>query len=160
MPEETEFDAILRQKGILPALTAEQVEAVVDDAVREKYAPKKLEDRSLDELDELEDIEDDRVLESYRRKRLAELRAQSLRATHGGGVVVEIGRADYARETAATAPDAVILHLFQPHLPACRNLDAHLVRAARRYPASRFLRIKADRAAENYPDKNCPTLLV
>jgi hypothetical protein len=36
---------------------------MIDQAIQEKYGDKPIEDRTLDELDELEDIEDDRVLE-------------------------------------------------------------------------------------------------
>eukprot|EP00842_Homolaphlyctis_polyrhiza_P003912 jgi/Hompol1/4521/HPOL_003692-RA len=58
----TEWNDILRAKGILPPKVEEQLTELVEAAVHERVHGKALEDRELDELDELEDIEDDRVL--------------------------------------------------------------------------------------------------
>lgn len=50
-------------------------------------------DMSLDELDELEDDEDDRILEEYRRRRIAELKEQAQKNVFG--YVIEISGQDF-----------------------------------------------------------------
>lgn len=50
-------------------------------------------DMSLDELDELEDEEDDRILEEYRRRRIAELKEQARKDVFGE--VIEINGQDF-----------------------------------------------------------------
>ena len=68
--EDTEWNDILREKGILgpkpkpaDAIDEEQIVQIIEKTIREKEFGKAIEDRDLDELDELEDLEDDRVLE-------------------------------------------------------------------------------------------------
>ncbi|KAJ3030941.1 Phosducin-like protein 3 [Rhizophlyctis rosea] len=165
MAEETEWDQILRERGILPQkekepeITEDDLIAMVEKAVAEKYGEKAIEDRTLDELDELEDIEDDRVLESYRRQRLAELQSEASSAKYGS--VTELSKPDYNREvTEASATTYVVLHLYQNHIPACKLINGILDRLASTHRATKFLRIRADQCIENYPDRNCPTLLV
>lgn len=76
---DTEWNDILRAKGILPPKPDEDepqehdeaLVKLVDDAIRARYGKeedmkKDLEACDLDELDELEDEEDDRILEEYR----------------------------------------------------------------------------------------------
>ncbi|KAJ3300067.1 hypothetical protein HK104_004789 [Borealophlyctis nickersoniae] len=163
--EETEWDQILREKGILPAkekepeITEDDLIAMVEKAVAEKYGDKPIEDRDLDELDELEDIEDDRMLESYRRQRLAEMRTAASREKYG--TVVEISKPDYQTEvTDASKSTWVVLHLYQNHVPGCKLINGILDRIADRHKATKFLKIVADRCIPNYPDRNVPTLLV
>jgi len=70
--EDTEWNDVLRAKGILPPkpkeaeVTEEQIQDMVDQAIRERTEGKAAEDRTLDELDELEDELDERVFEEYR----------------------------------------------------------------------------------------------
>lgn len=51
---------------------------------------------SLDELDELEDDEDERILEEYRRRRIAELKEQA--QTNIFGEVLEISGQDFVNQ--------------------------------------------------------------
>lgn len=53
-------------------------------------------DMSLDELDELEDDEDERVLEEYRRRRIAELKEQARKDVFGE--VIEISGQDFINQ--------------------------------------------------------------
>jgi len=53
-------------------------------------------DMSLDELDELEDDEDERVLEDYRRRRIAELKEQARKDVFGE--VIEISGQDFVSQ--------------------------------------------------------------
>ncbi len=71
--EDTEWNAVLRQKGIIPPkqkeveITQESIENMMDQVITSKMQGKQHEDRTLEELDDLlqcdELLEDDRVLE-------------------------------------------------------------------------------------------------
>ena len=87
MSQDTEWNDVLRKFNILPAkeaeVTEDQIPKMIDQTIHEKTHGKAIQDRDLDELDELEDLEDDRILESYRRQRLAEMKAQVSREKFG-----------------------------------------------------------------------------
>lgn len=71
-----------------------------------------LEEKTLDELDELEDEEDERVLEEYRRKRIAEMKELASKSKYGE--VREITAEDYIQEVNNAGEDVwVILHLYK-----------------------------------------------
>ena len=57
------------------------------------YTGKALEDMDLDELDELEDEEEERILDQYRRQRMAQMK--ELQAKSRFGDVREISAEDY-----------------------------------------------------------------
>ncbi|KAJ3001747.1 hypothetical protein HKX48_002724 [Thoreauomyces humboldtii] len=163
MPEDTEWNDALRSQGIIEPLeaqvTEEDIEAMMDKVIASKYGDKDIEDRTLDELDELEDEEDDRVLESYRRQRMAEMNAASKLEKYGS--VTQIQKIDYTVEVTEASKDTwVVVHLFQDGVPACKLLNAILDRVAARYRATKFLRIVATQCIPDYPDRNTPTLLV
>lgn len=66
--EDTEWNDILRQHGIIPEKPKDP-EPLIQEALVEaehKAHENRLEDKDLDELDELEDEEDERFLEQYR----------------------------------------------------------------------------------------------
>lgn len=71
-----------------------------------------MENKSLDELDELEDEEDERVLQEYRRKRIAEM--QELASKSKYGEIREISAEDYVKEVNNAGEDIwVVLHLYK-----------------------------------------------
>lgn len=61
---------ILRARGILPQKdekTEEEINSLIDEVIAERVAKEtSLEDKTLDELDELEDEHDDRIILEYR----------------------------------------------------------------------------------------------
>lgn len=73
--EDTEWNDVLRAKGILPPkqkeleVSEDQIVNLVEDAVSRKTGEKVVknyEDMTLDELEEFEDEEEERVLAEYR----------------------------------------------------------------------------------------------
>ena len=75
--EDTEWNDVLRAKGILPprdepCITEEQIINIMDEVIEGKLGDS-LEDKTLDELDELEDNEDEEILREYRQKRFGML---------------------------------------------------------------------------------------
>jgi hypothetical protein len=120
----------------------------------------RLEGKDLDELDELEDDEDDAFLEQYRQKRMAELSNLQKKSIHGS--VYPISKPEYQREiTEASNNGPVFVNLTS----AAGNVESRILselwrQAAREYGDIKFCEIRANQAIENYPDRNCPTILV
>jgi hypothetical protein len=163
--EDTEWNDILRKKGILPQkqqdkeISEDDIVDLLEKTVKEKTQSKPLEDMSLDELEELEDEEDERVLLEYRDKRLAEIKAAQLKAKYGS--VKEISAQDYVDEVNKAGDGVwVVLHLFKIGLPLCALLNQHLAQLAAKFPATKFLKSISSTCIPNYPDKNLPTIFV
>jgi Phosducin. len=92
-------------------------------------------------------------------RELAELQQKSI---HGS--VYPISKPEWAREvTEASHQGPVFVNLTSPQgdaNPESRVLSALWKQAAREYGEIKFCEIRADRAIENYPERNCPTILV
>ncbi|KAL1922267.1 uncharacterized protein VTP21DRAFT_9806 [Calcarisporiella thermophila] len=158
----TEWEDILIQKGILKRSgpTDEELREQEDEMILEAKAKESsLEDRTLEELDELEDEEDERILHSYRMKRIAEMQEAALRNKYGE--VVQISKPDYTNEVTETSKNAwVVVHLFKDYIPACKLMNQHLATLAQRHKDVKFVKIVSDQCIPNYPDANVPTLLI
>nr|CAG8557685.1 12602_t:CDS:2 [Entrophospora candida] len=99
---DTEWNDILRARGILPPKsgpTEEEIFEELDKEIRDKH-DKHLEDKSLEELDELEDEEDERILMEYRKKRIAEMKAEAIRGKFGQ--VIQISKTDFVKDVTET----------------------------------------------------------
>jgi len=164
---DTEWNDILRKHKIIPEKPPSptpMIEEAIAEARRLAHE-NRLEGKDLDELDELEDVEDEEFLASYRQKRMQEMNALASAALHGE--VYPISKPDYSREvTEASTAHPVLLHLSSSsssstHGNAESRLLSELFRqAARKYPEVKFCEIPGTMCIENYPDKNCPTILV
>ncbi|PNF37167.1 hypothetical protein B7P43_G00438 [Cryptotermes secundus] len=92
--EDTEWNDILRSKGILPQKETEVTEAdivnMLEATIEEKQSKsaQQLERLSLDELDELEDEEDEKVILEYRKKRITQMKAEAAKARFGEDPIV------------------------------------------------------------------------
>jgi hypothetical protein len=121
----------------------------------------RLEGKDLDELDELEEDEDEAFLEQYRQKRMAEISQLQKKSIHGS--VYPISKPDYQREvTDASQNGPVFVNLTSG---MGTNVESRVLselwkEAAREYGEIKFCEIRANQAIENYPDRNCPTILV
>jgi len=163
--EDTQWNDILRSKGILPPkekeISENDVINIVESTIQEQQSKhgKNLEDLSIDELDLLEDEEDERVLLEYRNKRIAEMRALAEKARYGA--LGEITAQDYVNEVNKAGEGVyVILHLYKQGIPLCALLNKHLSSLARRFPATKFLKSISTTCIPNFPDKNLPTIFV
>ncbi|KAI9140191.1 thioredoxin-like protein [Paraphysoderma sedebokerense] len=164
--EDTEWNDVLRAKGIIPdkpkkeaELTEDDIVNMIEQSIKERVEGKALEDRDLDELDELEDLEDDRVLEQYRRQRMAEMQEQMKREKFGE--LVQISEPDFVREVSDASKNVwVICHLFKDSIPACKLFNSLLSRLAAKHRYAKFVKIVGDHCIHGYPDKNMPTLLI
>ncbi|KAI5750646.1 hypothetical protein M8J76_017324 [Diaphorina citri] len=91
----------------------------------------------LDDLDELEDEEDERVLQEYRRKRIAEMKAMAEKSRFGR-----------------------VLEINGDTIPLCSLINNHLSELAAKFPTTKFIKSISTTCIPNYPDKNLPTLFI
>jgi len=168
--EDTEFNDALRAHGILPPKpvaprTPSPPPSPTLDDLLEDYDPKEIQELAS----EAKDDETARFLESYRRKRLDELRQDQKRARFGD--VYPISRDAYQREvTEASMQDEdgeagegagtpVVCFLYNSE-PASERAFSHVRTLAKRYPRTKFVSIVGDKCIENYPDRHLPTLFI
>lgn len=120
---------------------------------------KNLEEATLEELEDLEDLEDDRVLDFYRKKRMAEMNEVAKKMKFG--FVAHISKPDYtAQVTDASKECPVVVLLYRDSLPLSRLVTQFCETLALKYRATKFVRIISDQCIPNYPDFNVPTLLI
>ncbi|XP_011309421.1 viral IAP-associated factor homolog [Fopius arisanus] len=164
--EDTEWNDILRAKGIIPAkkekgITEDEIVDILESTIDNKTGRggNNLEDKDLDELDELEDEEDERVLLEYRKKRIAEMQALADKSKYGD--VREISASDYVQEVNNAGEDIwVVLHLYKPGIPLCSLIDQYLSNLARKFPTTKFLKSVSTTCIPNWPDRNLPALFI
>ncbi|XP_069828521.1 phosducin-like protein 3 [Dendropsophus ebraccatus] len=160
---DTEWNDILRRKGILPPKETPK-EDEVDEAeiLKQQSVVKTYEDMTLEELDENEDEfseEDERAIELYRQQRLAQWQAAQIKNKFGE--VLEISGQDYVQEvTKASKGLWVVLHLYKQGIPLCTLINQHLAVLARKFKDVKFVKSISTTCIPNYPDKNLPTIFV
>uniref|UniRef100_H2YLY7 Phosducin domain-containing protein n=1 Tax=Ciona savignyi TaxID=51511 RepID=H2YLY7_CIOSA len=154
--EDTEWNDALRKHGILPQKekAPELPEEEDQTEIKNNY-----EEMSLDELGEFEDEEEDRIMEMYRQKRIAEMKAMQMKAKFGD--VREISADDYVQQVNQAGEDVwVVLHLYKQGIPLCSLLNQYVTRLAQKFPYIKFLKSISTTCIPNFPDKNLPTLFV
>ncbi|KAK9466256.1 thioredoxin-like protein [Lipomyces arxii] len=161
--EDTEWNDILRSHGIIPPREPSPSQ-IIDEAVeraREQAEQHKLSDKSDSDLSELEDEDpDDEFIATYRRKRMQEL-AELSKQRSKFGRVVPVSKPEYQElVTDASKECYVVVHLSLQGNMQSRLLSGLFSKAAEKYGEIKFVDIAASRAIENYPDRNCPTILV
>jgi hypothetical protein len=110
-------------------------------------------------LDELEDSEDEGVLQEYRNKRIAEMKALASKARYGS--VREITGEEYINEVNKAGDDVwVVLHLYARGVPFCSLLNQFISELAMKYPTVKFLKSIAQTCIPNFPDKNLPAIFI
>ncbi|CAN0924647.1 Viral IAP-associated factor homolog [Linum grandiflorum] len=94
-----------------------------------------------------------------RKKRLAEMKDAAKVAKFGS--VVPISGSDFVREVSQAPPEVwVVVLLYKDGYQECGVLLGCLEELAKRYPATKFVKIISTDCIPNYPDRNLPTLLV
>lgn len=167
--EDTEWNDILRQHGVIPqrppSPTA-QLEEALEEAVAKQHE-NRLEGLDFSDLEELEDEEDEEFLDFYRRKRMAEI--QKLQAKAKFGQVFHVNKPEYNKEITECSMGPkdeenggvyVFVHMSLENKLQSRLLANIFEQAANKFPQIKFVDIPANRAVENYPENNCPTLIV
>lgn len=162
---DTEWNDILRKKGILPpkdSLQDSEQDAEEEQRALQQSVVKTYEDMTLEELEDNEDEfneEDERAIEMYRQQRLAEWKATQLKNQFGE--VLEISGKDYVQEvTRASKGLWVVLHLYKQGIPLCALINQHFSGLARKFPNVKFVKAISTTCIPNYPDRNLPTVFV
>ncbi|CAI4809339.1 ADE_G0051040.mRNA.1.CDS.1 [Saccharomyces cerevisiae] len=177
--EDSEWNDILRAKGVIPE-RAPSPTAKLEEALEEAIAKQhenRLEDKDLSDLEELEDDEDEDFLEAYKIKRLNEIRKLQERSKFGE--VFHINKPEYNKEVTLVSQGKkyegtqtndngeedeggvyVFVHLSLQSKLQSRVLSHLFQSAACKFREIKFVEIPANRAIENYPESNCPTLIV
>lgn len=158
----SQWDDIHRKLGNYEELPVEkkQIEYTKEALeTLESYDPFK--NKTTAELEELEDeFGEDEYMERYKAQRLKEMQVSKEKTPSFEGVR-EITRQDYVDEvTNATKGTYVILHLYQSSVSNCEILNRSMAECSIKYPHLKFLKIVASKCIENYPDKNCPTIVI
>jgi hypothetical protein len=162
--EDTEWNDILRAKGIIPEkekkdVTEDDIVSMLEDTIRKKTGEKNLDEMDLDELDELEDEEEEKILLQMRQQRISEIKAKMEKSRFGE--VREITAVDYVQEVNKAGEGImVVLHLYKQGIPLCALINEYMNRLAPRFPQTKFLKAIASTCIPNYPDKNLPTIFV
>ena len=114
---------------------------------------------TLDELAEFEDEEEERILEQYRRERMAQIKA--LQSKSNFGDVRDISAEDYVAQVNKAGEGIwVVLHLYKQGIPLCALINQYLLALAGKFPTVKFLRSISTTCIPNYPDQNLPTVFV
>ena len=121
----------------------------------------RLEGKDLDELAELEDEEDEDFLDSYRKKRMAELSTITTASVYNQ--VYHLQKPDYSRDVTEASKNAYVLVLLTSSTGTnteSRVMIEHWRELAKRFGDVKFCQMRADLCIEGYPDKNTPTVLI
>ena len=123
----------------------------------QKYDP--LENKNIEQLNELEDDEDDEVLKRYKEKRIKEMKELASRPHYGK--LIELKKQDYIQEV-TNAPKGVyvVLHLYQDYIMDSKILDKIFDALAHRFVLVKFMRIRANECIEGFQDKDVPAVII
>ncbi|KAI5960108.1 PLP2 [Candida pseudojiufengensis] len=159
--EDTEWNDILRAHGVIPEKPpspTQQLEEALDEAVKKQYE-NRLENKDLEELNELEDEEDEEFLNFYKQKRFNEIKKLSEKKKFGS--IIPISKNEYEDEVTKASKDSyVIVHLSLQSNLQSRLLNSLLQELSKKFPELKICEIPAQRCIENYPETNCPTLII
>ncbi len=149
---------ILWNKVDREAKLLEVAAGVVRDAPPPPPPPKKVE-RTESSSESSDD--DDEFLESYRQKRLAQLKAEKIKPSFGA-FNATVSKQEYL-DALATKGAVVVVHLHEPNYGPCRRLNSALAALAARRRDVRFLGLalgEAGEALQGYDVETLPTLVV
>lgn len=174
--EDTEWNDILRAKGIIPEREpspSAQLEEMISDAIEaqkaNRFTSAHFDNLTKAELEELQDDMDDGLLSAdeedatflaqYQAQRMQQLRLQAKEAKYGD--VLQLQKVDWAKEITQGSKDCyVLVHLSHPGKLQSRLVSELFRQAAPKFKELKFCEIEGKRAIENYPDENCPTILI
>lgn len=172
MAATTDWEEAQRRIGNLPPLapteittTEDEIEALVLERAEKQLhnaLGRELEGKADSDDDDLlaellNDEEGDEFFESYRRKRMEEVRQNQSRESHG--YLREISRSEFKDQVTNHAGYCVLL-LADNNVTDSRLLEDKLRELAKSRETTKFLRIQATDCIPNYPSHNVPTILV
>ncbi|KII89313.1 hypothetical protein PLICRDRAFT_109487 [Plicaturopsis crispa FD-325 SS-3] len=168
--EDTEFNDALRKHGILPPRPeappspSPPASPTLSDFL-DDFTPSELQERAED----AKDPETERLIEEYRRHRIAQDRNEEKKARFGR--VYPISREDYTREvTEASMVDeeddddergtGVVCFLYKDGITRSDLASRHVQILAARHPRTKFVSIVGDKCIANLPDTRVPMFII
>merc|ERR1712050_45420 len=156
--EDTEWNDILRAKGILPERP--KTPEIEDPEPAENI---KNYGETVDDLDALLDDEMDEEEEALmikmRNDRMNQLKAKLSKDKFG--VVQEITAQSWTQQINQAGEGVwVVVHLYDKGVELSNILNNHFVTLAAKFKYVKFVRGVAKQCVPNYPDKNLPTVFV
>lgn len=156
--EDTEWNDILRAKGILPARP--KTPEIEDPEPAENI---KNYGETIDDLDALLDDEldedEEAIMLQMRNQRMSELKAKMEKDKFG--IVKEITAQSWTQEVNQAGEGIwVVVHLYDKGVMLSNILNNHFVHLANKFKHVKFVRGVAKQCVPNYPDKNLPTVFV
>ncbi len=158
--------------GEVSASLAAEEERRRADRIRAREAERGDDSDGDDGSSDDDDDDDDAFMRSYRQKRLLELQnAASSSASSSADYreVEEVTPIQYAEAVDDTDPGTLlVVHLYEPHIPACADVNHHLDALARSSSSCngglgrgkvRFLRLRATEAKSDLDLVGLPSLL-
>ena len=122
------------------------------------------------DTDDDDDDDDDDFMRSYRQKRLLEMKNEATTTKRHSnisgsspqyGEVEDVTPIQYAEAVDETdANVTLVVHLYEPFIPACNDINNHLVTLARAMPSVRFVRLLATEAKPDFDPVALPSVLL
>ncbi|KAJ3378680.1 Phosducin-like protein 2 [Entophlyctis sp. JEL0112] len=117
------------------------------------------ENEDIDEIIKNFEDEDDEFVKEYKARRLAEMIKSGSRPKFG--YVQELEVDDFVAFIENNDPDVVVvIHLYEPHIEACRLTNQYLQDLAPRHPHVRMAKILSKKADISFDQVALPALLV
>lgn len=106
------------------------------------------------------DLEEDEFMRQYKERRLLEMESREKGKEKLYGYVSEITAEDYVREVNEAGEGVpVVLNFYQDYVPETVVLNRAMESLAEEFPKVKFLRTKATKCVENFPDSSLPYML-
>ena len=157
---ETEWTLLQRKLGNLPPKEEEVKEDIPDKPTKQdKWNLLNYEgiQKNLDKAENLNDDEEQMLL-AIKQKRMQEMKLQAEKDKFGSVQTIQAN--EYIAEVSqASATVPVVVHLYSEK-EECKVLDKLLAVVAAKHKYVKFVRIKGCLAIPNFPDRNCPTLVI
>jgi len=162
--EDTEWNDILRAKGILPPkepeVSEQAITEMIEQTIQEKQSVEsRLGGLTVEELEEREDEEDEALLLEFRKRRLEQMKKEMDASKYGE--VIEISGREYVEQVNNAGPGIwVFLHLYKAGIPTCALINQHFRVLANKFPKAKFIKSISTTCIPNFPDKNLPAIFV
>jgi len=118
-----------------------------------------LESKTLHEIEELDakNNDDEDEIQSYRKKRLAQLKVLSKAEKYG--TVKLISNEEYETEVKKDTTTSTVLLLYRTGHEASRLMETIFENLAPKFKTVKFLKLLASSTIQNFPLEHCPTVM-
>uniref|UniRef100_A0A0G4I029 Phosducin domain-containing protein n=1 Tax=Chromera velia CCMP2878 TaxID=1169474 RepID=A0A0G4I029_9ALVE len=156
----TEWEDILAKHGVIEKrerpVTEEALTKAAVDVAEEVDV---LADKTAEQLDLLEDDIEEDLLESYRRKRIAEMKKKA--AEQRFSEIFHIHKDEFVKGvTEASKEGWVVCHLYSEANTDCLQINEALRTLCQKHGKVKFCKGVGSDIIPGYPDRNLPTLLL